>query len=93
VLLAEFGEANGIDLYAEQNHVIDRLVKRCILGLPDPTFFQQQTGVAQVTNKIGAADIGWAQPFIRRFPDSQIAALLAQAPWLNYTSWGGLPPP
>jgi poly(beta-D-mannuronate) lyase len=62
VMLAEFGEANGIDLYAEQDRAILRLVKRCILGRDDPSFFQQQTGVAQ-------------------------------APWLNYTSWGGLPPP
>ena len=94
IMLAEFGEANGIDLYAEQNHAIHRLVKRCILGLDDPTFFQQQTGVPQVVpEEIGAADIGWAQPYTRRFPDAQISALLAKAPWLNYTSWGGLPPP
>jgi len=94
VLLADFAEANGLDLYAEHDYAIRRLVAVCIQGLQDPSFFQQRTGVAQVTTQgIEAGDIGWAQPWLHRFPDPEIAKLLAQAPWLNYTAWGGLPPP
>jgi len=94
VFLAEFGEANGLDLYAERDYVIRRLVARCVEGLQDPSFFEKRTGIKQVTPPdIEAGDIGWAQAWVRRFPDPTIAKLLAQAPWLNYTAWGGLPPP
>lgn len=94
VFLAEFGEANGLDLYAERDYAIRRLVALCVQGLEDPSFFQKRTGIPQVTAPdIEAGDIGWAQPWLRHFPDPEIAKLLARAPWLNYTAWGGLPPP
>jgi len=94
VMLAEFGEANGVDLYAERNYAIKRLVARCIGGLKDPSFFQQRAGVAQVTTpQMEAWEIGWGQPYARRFPDPAVSALMAEAPRLNYTTWGGLPPP
>jgi poly(beta-D-mannuronate) lyase len=92
VLLAEFGEANGLDLYAERDYAIRRLVERCIGGLQDPAFFERRTGVSQVTARIEALEIGWAQPWLRRFPDPVISALLTKAPSLDYTAWGGLPP-
>jgi poly(beta-D-mannuronate) lyase len=94
VLLAEFGEANGVDLYAARDYAIRRLVSRCIAGLQDPTFFERGTGFPQVTTpRIEAWEIGWAQAWLRRFPDPVISALLSKAAWLNYTTWGGLPPP
>jgi len=94
VLLAEFGETNGLDLYAERDYAIKRLVARCVAGLQDPSFFQQKTGVAQVTTpEIQAWEIAWAQPYTRRFPDAKLSALIAQAKWLNDTTSGGLPPP
>ena len=93
VFLAEFGEANGLELYAEHDYAIRRLVAVCVQGLQDPSFFQKRTGIPQVTTPgIQAGDIGWAQAWLRHFPDPEIAKLLAQAPWLNYTAWGGLPP-
>jgi poly(beta-D-mannuronate) lyase len=94
IMLAEFGEANGIDLYAERDYAIKRLVSRSVAGLQDPSFFQQKTGVPQVTTpEIEAWEIGWAQPYTRRFPDPKLSALMKQAPRLNYITWGGLPPP
>lgn len=93
VLLAEFGAANGLDLYAERDYAIKRLVARCIDGLHDPTFFAHRTGGAQVTTpRIEAGKIGWAQPWLRRFPDPAISELLSKAASLSYTTWGGLPP-
>jgi len=94
VMLAEFGEANGMSLYAERDFAIKRLVARCVAGLQDPSFFQEKTGVAQVTTpEIAAWEISWAQPYTRRFPDAKISALLQQTLRLNYTMLGGLPPP
>jgi poly(beta-D-mannuronate) lyase len=93
VLLAEFGAANGVDLYAERDYVIRRLVARCIGGLQDPTFFARRTGVSQVaTPGIEAWEIGWARAWLRRFPDPAISELLSKAPSPTYTVWGGLPP-
>jgi poly(beta-D-mannuronate) lyase len=93
VMLAEFGEVNGVDLYAEGNFAIRRLVRRCVVGLQDPSFFQQQTGVIQVTEpEIQPWEISWAQPYTRRFPSPEISGLLAKASRLNYTMLGGLPP-
>lgn len=94
IMLAEFGESNGIDLYAERDYAIRRLIARCVAGLQDPGFFQQRTGVPQVTDPdIQAWQISWAQPYTRRFPDAKLSELLAKAPRMNYTMLGGLPPP
>jgi len=94
IMLAEFGETNGLSLYAERNYAIKRLVTRCVSGLQDPTFFQQRTGVPQVTDpKVQAWQISWAQAYTRRFPAPEITELLHEADRLNYTTLGGLPPP
>jgi poly(beta-D-mannuronate) lyase len=93
VMLAEFGEVNGMDLYGERNFAIGRLVAVCVGGLEDPSFFQKETGVLQVTeSEISPVEISWAQPYTHRFPNPRISALLAKASHLNYTMLGGLPP-
>lgn len=93
VMLAEFGEVNGMGLYAEHDSAIGRLIARCVDGLEDPGFFQQQTGVEQaMPAEIEPWEISWAKPYTRRFPNPEISALLAKAPRLNYTMLGGLPP-
>jgi poly(beta-D-mannuronate) lyase len=92
-MLAEFGEVNGIDLYAERDYAIKRLVARCVAGLQDPSFFQLKTGVPQVADAgVQAWQISWAQYYTRRFPDPKISELMGEAKWLNYTMLGGLPP-
>jgi poly(beta-D-mannuronate) lyase len=93
IMLAELGEANGIDLYAENNGALHRLVRFCEAGLEDPKIFEKRTGVAQVVAlPYAGSDIGWAVPYVRRFPDAKLSALLAKAPWVRYTTWGGAPP-
>ncbi len=93
IILAELGEANGLDLYAEENSAIQRLVKFCTAALEDPTILQKRTGIEQiVTVPYNGSDIGWAVPYVRRFPNPQLSALIAKAPWVRYTTWGGAPP-
>jgi poly(beta-D-mannuronate) lyase len=93
IMLAELGEANDLDLYAEQNGAIHRLVKFCVAALEDPTLIEKRTGVKQlVTLPYSGSDIGWAVSYVRRFPNPQLSALIAEAPWVRYTSWGGAPP-
>ncbi len=93
IMMAELGEANGLHLYAEADGAIQRLVNFCIAGLEDPTLLEKRTGVAQVvTLPYAGSDIGWAVPYVRRFPNPQLSEWLAKAPWVRYTSWGGAPP-
>ena len=93
IMLAELGEANGIDLYAEHQGATHRLVDFCVAGLEDPSLLEKRTGVAQVvTLPYAGSDIGWAVPYVRRFPNPRLSARLAKAPWVRYTSWGGAPP-
>jgi len=94
VMLAAFGEANGVDLYAANDYAIKRLVARCIDGLESPAFFQEKTGVTQVTTPtMESWEISWAQPYLGRYPDPKLAALLKQCPELSSLPLGGLPPP
>ena len=93
IMLAELGEANGIDLYAEENGALHRLVKFCVDGMEDPAILEKRTGVAQVvTLPYAGGDIGWAVTYVRRFPNAKLSALIAKAPWVRYTTWGGAPP-
>jgi poly(beta-D-mannuronate) lyase len=94
VLLAELGQANGIDLYKECNGALRRLVLRAASGLEDPSFFEKQTGVAQQPQNLASAGtLAWAIPFSRRFPNPMLQALLAKAQKQSYWMFGGLPPP
>ncbi|HVZ84009.1 MAG TPA: alginate lyase family protein [Terracidiphilus sp.] len=93
VFIAEFGEANGIDLYAEHGHAIARLARICVHGYTDPSLFAQRTGIAQeVPSSPTAEDAYWARPYSRRFPSPELAAFLARAQSLSMFYLGGLPP-
>jgi poly(beta-D-mannuronate) lyase len=93
VLLAEFGEANGMDLYASSGGAIHRLVKISVGGLTNPSQFENATGVKQEVPKVPSGDqIGWAPPYVRRFPDATLNRFVANAPTLSVYYLGGLPP-
>jgi poly(beta-D-mannuronate) lyase len=94
VYLAEFGEDNGLDLYAENNAALKRLVEVSTHGLINNSFFVERAGVAQDTpnGDPTAEEIGWAKPYVKRFPNPVISGLLAHAPSLSYMYLGGLPP-
>jgi poly(beta-D-mannuronate) lyase len=93
IILAEFGEANGMDLYAADGGAIQRLVKFCTAGLVDPSMVEKRTGAKQVVSlPYSGLDIGWAVPYVKRFSDAQLSALLAKAQWTGFWQWGGLPP-
>jgi poly(beta-D-mannuronate) lyase len=59
IMLAELGELNGVDTYAENHRAIDRLVHLCEQGLLHPEIFEKATGVQQnMPDKIAGATIG-----------------------------------
>lgn len=93
VLLAEFGEANGMDLYALNHGAIHKLERISIHGLSDPSLFEKATGIKQeVPQHPNGDDIGWAPPYQRRFPDPEMKHWIDQASTLSVFYLGGLPP-
>lgn len=94
IMIAELAEANGIDLYSYNTGAIHRLVKLCVAGLQNPDIFAKATGVQQdiVAGQHSGSDIGWAVPYIKRFPNPQLSAWIAQAGNVSFWQWGGLPP-
>lgn len=94
VYLAEFGEDNGVDLYAEDHHALQRLVDRSIAGLEGSGYFDKATGIKQdlPDGAPSAEAIGWAKVYQHRFPEPGIAKLLSEAHSLSYMYLGGLPP-
>jgi poly(beta-D-mannuronate) lyase len=94
VLLAEFGETNGIDLYAQDNGALHRLANTSVHGLIDPTLFERATGVMQEVPAHPTGDeIGWAPPYLRRFPSADLKSFVTNASSLSVYYLGGLPPP
>ena len=93
VMMAELAEANGIDLYARDNGAIHRLVRLCEAGLGNPDIFAKATGVPQdVPDTLSGEEIGWAVPWVRRFPDARLSDWIAKARTTAFWQWGGLPP-
>ncbi len=93
VMIAEFGEANGLDLYAHSDGAIHRLADVSVAGLANPEFFAKATGVQQeVPAKPSGDQIGWAPPYEHRFPNPQLSKYIANAPSLSVYYLGGLPP-
>lgn len=93
VLIAEFGEANHMDLYAHDNGAIHRLVKASVAGLQNPAPFAEASGVQQEIPKVISGDqIGWAPPYVKRFPNPALERLIQAAPSLSVYYLGGLPP-
>jgi poly(beta-D-mannuronate) lyase len=93
VMIAELGYPNGIDLYAERDRALQRLVKVSTTGLLDPSFFEKAAGIQQVVPVPPTGEaIGWALPYNRRFPDPTITKLLGQCQDTSYMYLGGLPP-
>jgi poly(beta-D-mannuronate) lyase len=94
VYLAEFGECNGLHLYAERNYALKKLAELSTRGLVDNSFFVKAAGIAQDTpnGPLAAEQISWARIYVARFPDQVISRLLSQASSLSYMYLGGLPP-
>lgn len=93
VMIAEFGEANGIDLYARSDGAIHRLADLSVAGLANPELFTKATGVQQeVPTRPSGDQIGWGPPYEHRFPNPQLAKLIADARSLSVYYLGGLPP-
>ena len=95
VTMAELASANGQDLYSYDHSALHALVSRSLAGLVDNHYFTAKAGAEQDTpanGKIKPEDVEWVVPYLRRFPDPQIASLLQRGGVRPYGYLGGLPP-
>lgn len=94
IMIAELAAANGTDLYSYKKGAIHRLVNVCVAGLQKPELFAKAAGADQdiQPGEHSGADIGWAVPYVKRFPNPQLSAWIAQAGTVRFWQWGGLPP-
>jgi poly(beta-D-mannuronate) lyase len=90
VPLAEYGELNGEAMYEyDHGRIHDHAVTR---GLVDPTPFEKRVQTAQtLPSKFEGWEIGWAEIYVRRFPDPVIDGLLQQMNGKGLELWGGEP--
>jgi poly(beta-D-mannuronate) lyase len=95
VMMAEYGAYNGDSLYEYKNGALRLLVKSAIAGLADPNTFRAfSDGEAQhLPSAVQPWEIGWAEPYQRRFPDAEVARLLKASKSHRYIGWGGTPAP
>lgn len=93
VMLAEFGAANSLDLYAEKDGALHLLANRVRDGMTDPSWFVDHTGTPQDWGEASSRSwsIGWAEPYYDRFPDPALAALIERYRPAFYAFLGGSP--
>jgi poly(beta-D-mannuronate) lyase len=92
VLLAEFGEANGIATYAKCQGAIHRVVAFSLASLDDPSAVEALAGEAQIDLPDGKAPgslVTWLAPYARRFPDKPAAGEAARIGKMSSTALGG----
>lgn len=80
VMLAEIGRVNGVDLYAERDCALCKLINRVADGVRDPSWFAERAGARQVIDSRpdGRAMI-WVAILARACPDDQKLAQLKAA--------------
>jgi poly(beta-D-mannuronate) lyase len=89
VLLAELGEANGQELYAEQDGALHRLVRRTVEAIGDRKAFAELAGAPQVPLRLAGDEAGWLAPYAARFEDADVRRLAAAARPIRAPRLGG----
>jgi poly(beta-D-mannuronate) lyase len=95
IMMAEFGEANGEDLYSSSDRAVQRLATRIVAGLLDKRYFTEKAGTVQDTpNKDGvkSSDVIWLAPYLKRFPDVAMEKVFRSTELKPGDYIGGLPP-
>ena len=63
-MIAAFAKANGVDVVAENNRALDRLVRRVLAGLDDPRTFETRTGKKQEMAELKeSSKFAWMEPY------------------------------
>jgi poly(beta-D-mannuronate) lyase len=72
VMLAEIGRVNGVDLYAERDCALCRLINRVADGVRDPSWFAQRAGAKQaIDGRPDGRAMIWVAILARACPDDE----------------------
>src|ERR1700677_3273436 len=64
-----------------------------VAAMKDPSLLEKRDEAKQEINPPYAGlEIGWAVPYIQRFPNADLSAMIARAPTVRFWQWGGAPP-
>ena len=77
VMTAELAARNGVDLYAERDGALKRLIERVIGSFNDDSFFAKAAAVAQ--DRSGSSKgphVAWLEAYVARTGDSAAAAVV-----------------
>ena len=91
VTIAELAEINGVSLYGYRDGALGRLVERALSGIEDSSFFADRAGTVQKPDQLRAEDVVWASPFLHRFPNPRLNAILERFPSGTMLYIGGRP--
>lgn len=105
-MMAVFGKANGLDLYARDNDALARLAKRVLAGVSNPQVFVDRTGDEQVTKHlqtnwslswIGPWKANWGtlpgmQPYLDKFSKFAATRLGGDLTWIYHVPDNGKAP-
>jgi poly(beta-D-mannuronate) lyase len=93
IATAELARSRGVDLYAENNGALKRLVDRVVASLDDPSFFEKASGAKQEAfsgdGTVPPNRIAWLEIYQSRFPSPRIEAVLASRRPLASSGLGG----
>ena len=59
---------------------------------PDSLLEKRAEAKQEITPPYSGLEIGWAVPYVQRFPNADLSAMIAQAGNLRFWQWGGAPP-
>jgi len=76
VFMAEIASANGVDLWSTSNNRLQLLIDRVLMGLEDPSWFNQKTGYTQDTSKIWGEALCWMEPYYKKTHDTRVEKYL-----------------
>jgi len=89
LILAEYGKANGIDLYDENGQAIARLVDFILRNMDDPAEITRITDKKQVWGGPSDGSMAWAEIWQARFPDERLLPVLKKLRPLRMAYMGG----
>ena len=95
VIMAELGEANGLNLYKKEGYALSRLVKFIIRGVDDPSIYEKISKAKQRPLTAKSLDFLWLPTYARRFPDKDFERILSKFPRstkFTRVTFGGLLP-
>lgn len=92
VVEAELADANGIDLYRENDGALKRLAQFSLSGIKDSGPIEKAAGIAQEPVDLAGGTVGWLIPYQRRFPTADQKAILDKMTSKTMLYIGGLPP-